>query len=485
MIKPAHLWIPSRVGSYGEEAVDLARVAGLELDDEQKLAVDAMLSLAPGAKWAALESVIVEGRQNGKTVRVLLPVVLWDLFMLTPDRIVWTAHLFRTARDAFDEFCVCIATAPELSRRVKHVSYGHGEEAIELHNGATLEFLARSQGGGRGLGGKRIVFDEALILAASSLGSLIPTLSARQNPHINYGSSAAKETSDQLHSLKDRGRAGGDPSLIWVEYCAPGGWEDPGCRQGDQCPHFYGTDGCALDDETLWPLANHALGHNRITYEFVRSERRTLPPREFGRERLGWHEELLGTSGVIPERLWLSRTDVDSTHGEWVGLAVDASLDLRSAAIGATGMRPDGKRHWQVLRHDAGVGWVIPHLTYLRGDEGLKFGPVGLDPSSPVGALKQNLLDAGFEVEEITGRALVQAWGAFKQAVDDDDGRHLGQLTLGQAIRDARNAPSGDVERFSRKKSSGDICPLVAVTLSDHMLRVHGGPKVDPWVMYA
>lgn len=476
MIDPAYLWIPPRTGSYGDEAIDLARMAGRELDAEQCLAVDAMLSYGRGGRWVALESAILEARQNGKTAGVLLPVVLFDLFLLDPDRIVWTAHLFRTSRDAFDDFCVCIETAPVLSRRVKKISYGHGEESIELHNGATLEFLARSQGGGRGLGGKRVVFDEALILASASLDSLMPTLSARPDPQINYGSSAAKETSEHLHALKDRGRAGGDPSLIWIEYCAPGGWDDPGCEQ-DKCPHFWGTDGCTLDNEELWPLANHTIG-KRITYAYVRSERRTLSPRGFGRERLGWHEELLSATGVIQERLWQSRKDVDSVAVGRVGIGVDASPELRSLAVAMTGLREDGKRHWQILRHDGGAGWLVPYLAELR-DSGLDFGPIGVDPSGPAGALISDLTAAGFEVEEISGRILVQAWGAFLQSVVEGTGWHLGQHTLGQAIRDARHAPSGDVERFSRKRSSGDICPLVAVTLSDHVHRLHCSRSYD------
>ena len=127
MIPPAHLWIPERAGSYGDEAVDLARIAGRELDEEQALAVDAILSYRKGGKWAALESAIIEARQNGKTGGVLLPVVLFDLFLLPPDRIVWTAHLFKTSRDAFTDFVQCIETAPELSRRVKKIAYANGD----------------------------------------------------------------------------------------------------------------------------------------------------------------------------------------------------------------------------------------------------------------------------------------------------------------------------------------------------------------------
>jgi hypothetical protein len=37
----------------------------------------------------------------------------------------------------------------------------------------------------------------------------------------------------------------------------------------------------------MWQRANPAIG-KRITVEYVTKERRSLPPREFARERMGW-----------------------------------------------------------------------------------------------------------------------------------------------------------------------------------------------------
>jgi hypothetical protein len=489
LIEPAYLSIPPRLGSHGDEAIDLARLAGLDPDEEQQQAIDAMLSYGPGGNWAAAESAIIEARQCGKTTNVMEPVVMYDFWLGTPDRIVWTAHRFKTARQTFENICVYVDTAPVLSRRVSKINKSHGEEFIELHPrkdhpgepGARLEFLARESSGGRGLGGKRVVFDEALILGAEGMDALVPILSARDNAHLMYGSSAAKTTSTYLHKLVARGRKGDDPQLIWIEYCSPGSWEKPGCAAGDRCMHQPGTDGCALDDETLWPFANHAVRHtkgNRVSFASIRKERGILSPIGFGRERLGWHEGLALAEGVIADELWQKRKDAESAAVGRVGLAVDASPNSRSAAVGMTGIREDGKRHWQVLRHDAGTGWVIPYFTQLREDLGESWdGRVALDPSAPAGALITALDDAGFEVVEVGGRTLVQAWGSFKIAVDDDNGCHLGQFTLDQAIRDTATAPSGDVERFSRKKSTGDICPLVAVVESDHALTIAPEPE--------
>src|SRR5207302_1718267 len=136
-------------------------------------------------------------------------------------------------------------------------------------------------------------------------------LSARPDPQVNYGSSAALETSDHLHRLKDRGRKGGDPSLIWIEFCAPGSWKDPGCESGRACQHTVGSVGCALDREELVGRANHTAG-KRITWEYLRAERLALPVAEFGRERLGWHEDPPLTGGDIDVAAWQQMLDEDS-----------------------------------------------------------------------------------------------------------------------------------------------------------------------------
>jgi hypothetical protein len=483
VIEPAHLWIPPRRGSYGDEAVDLAATAGRAADDEQRLAIDALLSYGPGGTWAALESGILEARQNGKSAGVLLPVVMFDLWLLPPDRIVWTAHLFRTSRDAFTDFCTCIETSPELSRRVKHISFSHGEESIELHSGAKLEFLARSSGGGRGLGGKRVVMDEALFLSAGEMGALMPVLSARPDPHINYGSSAGKATSTHLHNLTKRGRKGGDQSLIWVEYCSPGSWDDPPCEQGRKCPHVVDTEGCALDDETRWPNANHTVG-KRITYAYVRAERRTLEPREFGRERLGWHELPVGSGGAIDIDVWRKFADPESHREGDVTIGVDIAPSRDYAAIGLFGRRGDLLEHLQLMDVRAGTDWIVPRLVELRS----RLDPVGYAMGRGTWkSLEADLLKNDFarpdepsepergDVAVVQAGEMAAATGQMLEVcrpARNEDGslslplRHLGQRPLDVAVESARTRETGDAIGWSRKDSGGDITPLVAVTVA-------------------
>lgn len=504
MIEPAHLWIPPRLGSWGDEAVDLAADAGWDLDDEQKNAIDAHLSYGPHGRWVALEATMIEARQNGKTDGVLLPVAMFDLWCLKPDRMVWTAHLFRTARDAFNAFCLSIEHSATLSRRVKKISYGHGEESIELHNGALLEFLARSQGGGRGLKGKRVTMDEALVLGAAAMGALLPVLSTRLDAQVTYGSSGAKETSLHLHRLIKRGRRGGDPSLIHVEYCAPGSWEEPGCVRGAKCSHAVGTDGCRLDDETLWPHANHAVGtveqvaagEKRITYDYVRAERRALPAIEFGRERLGWHEALADELRPIPEKAWQDAVDVRSEALDPVALAVEVNNDRTFAAIAMAGRRPDGLIHIEVIKAQPGASWVINGTTE---DPGEHIGTLAelwspcvivVDDKSQAASFLPDLKEMGLrerprdperepfpdEIVVTTLAAdLARACGQLHTAVTETKQvKHLNQPELNESVKGASWRNLADAKAWDRKNSDTDPTCLIAVTLALHGLVIYG-----------
>lgn len=456
-VAPAYLSVPERVGSYGDEAVDLVALAGRELDAEQVLAVDAMLSYGPGGRWVCLESVIVEARQNGKTGGVLLPVVLFDLFMLPPDRIVWTAHLFKTSRDAFSDVDMLIASSSELSRRVKQISYSHGEEFVELHSGARLEFLARSKGGGRGLGGKRVVMDEALFLATSSMGALLPTLSARPDPHVNYASSAGVAVSDHLRSLRDRGRAG-DPTLIYAEWCAPPG----GCADAGDCDHSLDREGCALDDESKWLLANHSLGR-RITYDYVRQERRALArtPLEWARERLGWWDDPpAGGAGIIGQDDWKGQALGWGVipHGTPEGFAVDMTPDRNwtSLDVYAGGVV-------DVVEHRAGSEWLLETCKALWK---LWRVPFAIDPRGPAGNEIEALRDAGIDVLEPTTEQAVRATADFYDAIVDDKSLfHTDDPALNAAVEGAKKRSVGDGWLWDRKQGYV-ISPLVAATFA-------------------
>ena len=305
IVAPAHLWVPDRAGSYGDEVIGLAELVGLPLDPEQELALDAMFSVGQAGKLAAFEFAVVAPRQNIKTH--LFKAAAWaDLMLFDQNLVVWTAHEFNTAMEAFRDMCALVEASPDISRLVKRIVNANGDEGIEFMSGQRLRFKARTKGGGRGITGDRVFLDEAFALQPAHLGSLLPTMAAKSvtgDPQVRYGSSAGLIYSEMLRRLRDRGRPGGDPGLVWVEWCAG---ERP-CETPD-CAHQFGAIGCALDDPELWQAANLALGR-RIAVDFVAAMRRSLPPEEFAREFLGWWDEPAFGGGGVAADVWAACAD--------------------------------------------------------------------------------------------------------------------------------------------------------------------------------
>lgn len=481
-VPPAFLWVPDHVSTAGGEAADLAEQAGLPLDPEQRLALDAILAEKQDGRWAAFEAAVIAPRQNIKT-HLFKASALGDIYLFDLDLVVWTAHEFNTAMEAFRDLWAIIDGTPFLSRRVKRPSFENGNEGIEFMTGQRLRFKARTLSGGRGLTGDKVYLDEAFALKAAHMGSLMPTMSAKSvegNPQLVYGSSACLVASTVLRSIVKRGRAGGDPSLAFVEWCAAEGE----CETPD-CDHRVGSVGCVLDDVERWHQANLSL-HRRISVEFVGMERRSLPPEEFARERLGWHDEPAGNGDGLPLDRWEDCCDPDAEPADPVVLAVDVSPNQVSAAIVACGGPVE------VVDHRRGTAWVAGRVADLVAAH--EVSAVGLDPAGPAGALIADLErpvadgGAGLRIRSasnpdgllvlLDGRESQQACGSIWSAVVEGSFVHRDQPILNDAVKGAARRQVGDAWKWSRRDSAVDITPLVGATVA-RFLWVRGVEEVN------
>lgn len=462
-VPPAHLWVPEHASTSGPDAADLAESCGLVLDAEQRLAVDTLLAETSTGRWAAFEGGLVAARQNMKTA-TFLSIALLKLFLLQDRLTVWTAHEFSTAMEAFRDIQALIDAAPHLSRKVKTINNTNGEEGIETVSGSRLIFRARSKRAGRGLSGNTVILDEAFALQPAHMGSLLPTLSAVPNSQVFYGSSAGHLNSAILRSIRDRGRAGGSPSLAYLEWCAPTG----GCAT-DDCDHRLDAIGCALDDESKWQLANPALGR-RLAVTAIRAERQALAgaPTEFARERLGWWEDPAeGAESVVDLEQWRRLGDVGSQIVGSPTFAVDVTPDRGRGSIAVAGARADKLVHAEVIRNERGTGWIVAAVAAIAKRASVR--RVTLDASSPAGSLIPALEAKGLEVVTTSARDLGQACGVFVDHVAQETLRHLDQGPLNDALEGASTRPLGDgAWAWSRRSSQVDISPLVAVTLAVH-----------------
>jgi len=371
-VPAAFRWVPPRVGSYGAEVVDFSASIGHPVDAEQADDLDAMCSFGPGGLPVADESCLIEGRQNGKTDRVILPWTLCDFFVGRARIVDWTAHLLDTTLKAKRIVDQLIAGNPELSRRVKRVVDARGSEEIILHQlphedaERSWRWTVRTDGAGRGGPADVWVADEALYLTPGMLGARRPTLRAREGSQLRLASSAGLKKSAYLASVVKRGRAGGDPGLIFVERAAPGSFLGETCALGEMCSHVFGqVEGCALDDESQWHHANHALARGRIRYGKLRQERAaatsTALATEFARETLGWHEAADAGEHTVSVDQWDGFEDRSSTvaEGQRPLVFVVGVQPGGAGAVAVGGVRADGRLHVGLVRYPSAGGELV------------------------------------------------------------------------------------------------------------------------------
>jgi hypothetical protein len=453
--------IPSCVGSAGDEAVELAEMAGLHLDPWEAYVLRNALGEGGDGKWAAFLVGLVVPRQNGKGA-ILEARELAGLFLLGERLIIHSAHEFATSAEHFRRLLYLIEDNPEFSRRVKKVSRSHGEEGVELHGGQRIRFKTRTKGAGRGFSADLLVLDEAMHLAESSVGAMLPTLSARPNPQVwMTGSAVDKEIHDHgvaLARVRERGISGEDDSLAYFEWSADADLTDAPL---------------VADSPDAWAAANPGLGI-RITLDHIAREQRSMDPRTFAVERLGigdWPNTDGAVEQVIDPYVWAQLEDQAS--------------EIAGTPMFAVGWRPDGNLHVETVDRNRGTGWLVSRLEQVLSRHAGQANPrVVLDPSSPAGSLITSLEEVGIRVEQVTARQYAQACGAFFDAVDNRELRHLNTPELLAAVRGAVKRPLGEAWAWDRKHSGVDISPLVAATLALREAR-SSARSAEPVVVFA
>lgn len=478
LVAPAFRSVPPHSSTAGPDAAELAESAGLDLDLEQRLVLDTLLVEDEDGHWAAYEACVIQSRQNGKT-RCLQAVALADLFLFGAELTTWSAHLFDTAQEAFRDLVDVIDGAPHLSKQVKTVHRARGDEGIELLDGRRLNFLARSRTGGRGLAGQRVVLDEAFALTDAEMGSLLPTLSAQPNAQAIYASTACMLGSSILRGIRDRGRAGGDPTLAYIEWAdpVPGGCDDP------RCVHQLGTSGCALDDLERIRSANPTLGR-RIPVARVLAERRALPPTEFARERLGWHEDPpVGEGGAFDHDLWLRLADTEAEPGEArPAFGVDIGVD-RLAHIAVAFRRADGRIQVMLTARREGRGERVDSgLSPFEAPARLKELAARWKGSTVwAGGTTIGLAAEVPGAQLVSGPEFATACGRFDDMLREQRIRHGNQGQLSEAVRAARWRPMGQAgERTLQLRDSPAVGPLAAVVRALHGVLVAPKPIPPP-----
>lgn len=462
--RPRSLWVPEYAHSSGDEAMEVAALAGVELDAWQEFVVRESLGERADGKWAAMEVAVEVPRQNGKG-GILEARQLVGLFLLEEPLQIHSAHQFDTSLEAYDRLLRLIEDTPDFEREVLSASRSHGQEGITLRGNRRIRFRTRTSGGGRGFSGDVLYLDEAMIIKEGMLAALMPILSARPNPQIWYTGSAVDQDEHEdgvvFSRIRNRGLKGGDEGVAWFGW----GWW-PTSDEETEKPLLPDAAEKVLDDPDFVAESNPGL-EIRISRDFVAAERKALSARKFAVERLGigdWPDPDESSDELFDREQWaaiLDRAPIASTPV----FAVDVSPDRSRASIGVSGFREDGFPQIELVDRRRGTGWVVDRVVELvKRHDSRK---VVIDARSEAGSLIPALNEAlPFEVTVVSTAEYGQACGAFFDAVPQMTMRQPGQEELDEAIRGAAKRPIGEASAWARKKTTVDITPLVAVTLA-------------------
>jgi hypothetical protein len=285
---------PSRTLSDGKDAALLMGEYGCNLDEWQQLVIDCWLGKDENGKYNVTSAGLSLPRQNGKNV--CLEAREFYGLVVNGEKILHTAHQVRTSKKSFRRLAAMFTDKkhPEITDIVKNIRYTNGEESIELDNGGTIEFSARSRQAARGFDGiSLVVFDEAQELTDDQVEAIMATLSASQTgtrqiiytgtpPYPNCPGEVFRRR--RTICLEDAGKHD-----CWHEWSLAAD----------------NLEKVNIGDSTLWNMCNPALGI-RLSEEFTSEEYRSMSPDGFARERLGWWSPTLvaEANNAIDAKTW-------------------------------------------------------------------------------------------------------------------------------------------------------------------------------------
>lgn len=267
---------PSRTATDGNDAALLMRAYGCQLDEWQQMVLDCWLGKDENGRYTTTSAGLSLPRQNGKNV--CLEAREFFGMVVNGEKILHTAHQVRTSKKSFRRLAGMFTDKkhPEITDIVKNIRYTNGEECIELDNGGTIEFSARSRQAARGFDGiSLVVFDEAQELMDDQVEAIMATLSA-----------SATGTRQLIYTgTPPYPNCPGEVFRRRRQVCT----DSP---SGHDAWHEWSVDAESIDkintqDKTLWYMCNPALGI-RLEEEFTAEEMRSMSPDGFARERLGW-----------------------------------------------------------------------------------------------------------------------------------------------------------------------------------------------------
>lgn len=448
--EPTFCTYPEYESSEILDCIDLNSAGGVRMFDWQIGVVEPWLGVNAYGRWTAQVCGLLVPRQNGKTMGCVGARANYGMTVLG-ERVVYTAHLQKTATETFELMADFYETG-SMKKRVKTIRSALGREEIILKNGARIKFLARTRNGGRGQHGDLLIFDEAQELTAKQQGSFRSAISASTNPQTIYVGTPPDEDSlaRVFFNIRKRALMRKGKRTAWAEWATPNMPEN-------------------LDDPDLWAMTNPSLGL-LVLPETIEGELEDMDPEEFAKERLCfWSMDEFG-SGVIGKEDWdecLTKNPPKPQKGEKLAVGIKFTADGSKVAL-SVAVKQDSLVYVECLDYvdmNRGVSWIADWL-YERKD---KIAMVFIDGKSNTGSLVAKLNEYGYPQKgfKVMGTSdVIQASSMFSNAVMEHELQHSEQPLLDESVCSATKRPIGKDGGWGFGNGKVDCAPAESVSFA-------------------
>ena len=336
--------VESYTKSYGQAAVQIAALAGIECQDWQSDVLNDLGAIDENGQFIHRKFGGSIPRQTGKSVSG----EAWTIFLAVAlgAKVLWTDHNYQTTCEMVRRFKNVfgsqandpLAKYPYFNDLVDRVNNKTAQEAIFLKNGGSIHFSTRTKSSALGFSFDVIVYDEAQELTDEQQQAILPTQTsgAMGNPQALYLGTPPRPTGfgtvfaqQRILALDDKNPP---ENMCW--------WEWGVDEVGD------------VRDEKRWRQVNPSIGRV-ANIEAIRDASTSMSALAFAQEYLGYWlpAENLANSLIFKREKWdACATDDPPVEGR-TAFAMKFSMDGAHGVIAVCRRPKDGIPHVEVV-HD-------------------------------------------------------------------------------------------------------------------------------------
>lgn len=436
----------------------MAATYGRTLTPWQHVVSDVTGEVLPDGRMAYPVVVLLVPRRGGKT-DLTLPTAVQRVSIAPGSRAWYTAQTGGDASDIMREEWIPRIVDEECSlHALAKAGLSNGREGLWLPGRRSVRMFAPTR---RALHSKDADFvcvdevwsftlEEGQVLDAG----IRPTMLTRPRRQVFYISAGGTDDSTWLLALREMGRRiveegrSREAGVAYFEWSADADTDD-------------------LNDPATWAGTHPAVGHT-VDLDALRADRASLGTPVFNRSYLNVFQSS-DRPRILPELGWSALRDDTAAPAGPLVIAFDVAEDLSHGSVVAVGRSPAGELVAELIDYRPGIDWMPDRLIELRRRHGGTLAAAGDGPPSGVVA---DLVDAGERPRLLTATDRITADGELLSVVLGAR-RHPLRIrpaaVLDRAAGGVDKRTIGDGFIFVRAKSSGDVSPLVALSVGRHV----------------